>query len=396
MYASRTILPLVINDISNDFGWTRFESGIALSSFFWGYSITQVIGGILADHYGGYIIISISTIGWAALTCLLPLLMKQLKYIINPFYVLVLCRILTGCFQGFFYPSLSAISSQEFHKNKSITYSFIISGGYLGTILCGGLGSYILSMFRWSSTFYLFGFVSFVWLIFYQKNFNRQLQENKYRLPTTKVETEPIYSVIIWKPAFWALIFAYLCQNVCFSILFSWLPTYFHDKHPEAKQWVVNVIPWCVSLPLTAMGGKLCDVLAKDYSLTTIRKSATFVSLVCTGLCLHVLTLSSHSLIISLIILMMAISCYSMVTVGLMINPQDICPNNAGTVFGFMNMVGAVPGFTGVLVVGSFLQRSNNDWNTVFRLSSLVCLLDIWGICLQNKAKTLEPIVAFE
>lgn len=35
--------------------------------------------------------------------------------------------------------------------------------------------------------------------------------------------------------SFWACVIAHACQNNCFFVLLSWLPTYFHDGFPQAK-----------------------------------------------------------------------------------------------------------------------------------------------------------------
>lgn len=37
------------------------------------------------------------------------------------------------------------------------------------------------------------------------------------------------------KASFWACVLAHACQNNCFFVLLSWLPTYFHDGFPQAK-----------------------------------------------------------------------------------------------------------------------------------------------------------------
>ena len=42
-YACRTTMPLVSPVIAKDLSWSKTEAGTVLSSFFWGYALTQVV-----------------------------------------------------------------------------------------------------------------------------------------------------------------------------------------------------------------------------------------------------------------------------------------------------------------------------------------------------------------
>ena len=39
--------------MQEQFGWSEFQVGIILSSFYFGYMFTLIVGGYLADKYGG-------------------------------------------------------------------------------------------------------------------------------------------------------------------------------------------------------------------------------------------------------------------------------------------------------------------------------------------------------
>lgn len=75
------------------------------------------------------------------------------------------------------------------------------------------------------------------------------------------------------QPSFWACVLAHACQNNCFFVLLSWLPTYFHDGFPQAKGWVVNMVPWLAVLPVTMLARWLTDYLiGRKWTLTRVRK----------------------------------------------------------------------------------------------------------------------------
>ena len=50
-YACRTTMPLVAPACAKSLEWSKTEVGTVLSSFFWGYTLTQILGGYLSDRY---------------------------------------------------------------------------------------------------------------------------------------------------------------------------------------------------------------------------------------------------------------------------------------------------------------------------------------------------------
>lgn len=73
-----------------EFNWDEAKQGIVLGSFFYGYVLTQVPGGRLAELFGGKLIYGIGVLVTAIFTFLSPIAAR-----INfPFFIIV--RILEG------------------------------------------------------------------------------------------------------------------------------------------------------------------------------------------------------------------------------------------------------------------------------------------------------------
>lgn len=51
LYCARVTVPICAVALSTYFDWDKKQSGIVLSSFFWGYCLTQIIGGHISDQY---------------------------------------------------------------------------------------------------------------------------------------------------------------------------------------------------------------------------------------------------------------------------------------------------------------------------------------------------------
>ena len=52
-YADRSNISTAIVAMKDGFGWDKFEEGLVLSAFFYGYGATQIVGGRWADRAGG-------------------------------------------------------------------------------------------------------------------------------------------------------------------------------------------------------------------------------------------------------------------------------------------------------------------------------------------------------
>ena len=160
--------PLVItNHTANStngegFNWNPKEQGIILGSFFYGYIITQIPGGFLAEKYGGKWLYGFGTLCTAALTLITPLAANTgLGYFIA-------VRVLEGLGEGVTFPAMHAMIAQWVpltERSKLIT--FINAGAQFGTIVSLPVSGLIAANIDWESIFYFFGILGCVWFIFW-------------------------------------------------------------------------------------------------------------------------------------------------------------------------------------------------------------------------------------
>lgn len=55
------------------YNWDQSQRGLVLSSFFWGYVVTQVPAGMLAQRYGPKLFLMAGVVGCSLLTIVTPL-----------------------------------------------------------------------------------------------------------------------------------------------------------------------------------------------------------------------------------------------------------------------------------------------------------------------------------
>lgn len=103
IYATRTSVPLLMPIISREKQWSKPDSGIILSSFFWGYTLTQVASGYISDKIGGQKVLLISALGWSMTTFFMPEVIEFFSKSDNSVLLVATIRTINGAFQGILY-----------------------------------------------------------------------------------------------------------------------------------------------------------------------------------------------------------------------------------------------------------------------------------------------------
>jgi len=71
-----------------------------LSAFFWGYTLTQILGGYFSDKIGGDIVLMLAAVGWSVITFWTPMLVTLFEDKHTVLVAFTLSRVLLGCCQG--------------------------------------------------------------------------------------------------------------------------------------------------------------------------------------------------------------------------------------------------------------------------------------------------------
>nr|pir hypothetical protein ZK54.1 - Caenorhabditis elegans [Caenorhabditis elegans] len=139
----------VLGDFEN---WTPMTQGVVLSSFFYGYIVSQLPGGYLAYTHGAKTIFFAGTFGTAVFTLLTPPFARM------GYGMLVFARFMEGLLEGVTYPAMHVIWSRwapPMEQTKLATFAF--SGSYFGTVVAMPLSAYLGEHFGWPMIFWFFG-----------------------------------------------------------------------------------------------------------------------------------------------------------------------------------------------------------------------------------------------
>ena len=127
-YIDRVNISVAIIPMQEQFGWSEFQVGIILSSFYFGYMFTLIIGGYLADKYGGKKVLGYGLLIWSFFTIITPF------FAYSGLWWLIFIRILMGLGEGITFPSWHAIYARWIPFNeRTRAVAFTNSGIAAGT-----------------------------------------------------------------------------------------------------------------------------------------------------------------------------------------------------------------------------------------------------------------------
>ncbi|XP_070495354.1 voltage-gated purine nucleotide uniporter SLC17A9-like [Chironomus tepperi] len=396
LYSTRTTMPLVIPKISAEKNWSKSNSGTILSSFFWGYTITQVAGGYLSDKYGGERVIFIASIFWSIITIAMPNIIEISSYFQSfSMFFIVAIRVIHGFSQGFHFASMISVTSQNLNVNERTNFfSLLTSGSAFGTLMTGFIGTFLLDYFGWPFVFQVIGFLALSWALllrYYTMSYGRHRIINissELCIKNCGANEEVPWLRMLSSCRLWACLLTQACEMNCFFTLLSWLPTFFNESFPHKKAYLVNMLPWIAVLIFTIIAKNFTErMIAQKYHLTTVRKTVQAICFIVQNLSLFIV-MNTKDFTVALISMCICMGIIGFHNSGVTVNPQDLSPEFSGSVFGLMNTFGSTFGFLGVYIAGHMLELTQN-WNAVF---NIIILINTFGLFIFSAFGSAEAI----
>ena len=274
-YADRVALSVAAKPVSIEFGLSPVEMGYLLSSFLWMYIVCLIPVGILADRYGGKIIIS-SGIGlWSAATMLTGLAPN--------FLFMLITRITMGIGESTGWPACNRIIREWFPASeRGFANAFLGAGASAGPAL-GALGiSAIVATWGWRAGFLVAGGIGFVWLMVWHLVFDRPDRVGWLRAAERdKILAErdgddrlaeadrPVSSLryLLGLRSVWGLFLTQGCEVYGGYMLLTWLPSYLQQAKGLSimNAGMMTAIPFGIASVLAVVLGHVSDrLLTRD------------------------------------------------------------------------------------------------------------------------------------
>lgn len=300
------------------YDWSEALQGVILSSFYWGYIVTHIPGGMLVEKFGGKLTLLAGIAATSVLTLVTPA-----SIALGDSTLLIVNRIVMGLCQGFIYASVFGLLSTWIPLRERTTLGvFVLSGiqvtnckpifcataGHpfvflqFGSILSTYLSGVLIQHLNgWEWPFYIYSVVGIVWCILFvsshfpylvlslqfevssqsilcskdpesnrfitveEKNYLRKeigVLERDLNLPIT-----PFKAILTSVPV-WAIIISQTGIDFSFYVMTTDLPKYLSDvmRFDVEKNGLYSSLPQILNFFSSMSFGLLSDICVnKEY-----------------------------------------------------------------------------------------------------------------------------------
>ena len=372
-YIDRVNISVAIIPMAEEFKWDLETQGIILSSFYVGYLIMQVMGGFLADRFGGKVVLGLGVLIWSFFPIATP--WAAFSGMIG----LLAARIGMGLGEAVTFPSVYSLITRWFPVHeKAKAVAFNASGIPIGTVFALVVTPIIVSELGWEWAFYLFGLVGVVWYAAWHLVVTNtpaehpriaaaEMQFIAANAPATGTVEIPPMRQFLRNKALWAIIVAHFCNNWTLYVILSWLPKFVNDGLGVAFASVglIAMLPHLTSFLCLNIAGNIADrLIQRGLSVTFVRKLMQSIGFGGLAICLLLITTVDD--VWSAIGLLCLGKLFGAAGIGgHSVNHMDIGPRYAGTLMGITNTFATLPGIVAVYITGYILQVSGS-WDLVF------------------------------
>jgi ACS family sodium-dependent inorganic phosphate cotransporter len=378
-YIDRVNISVAVIPMATQLGWDKTTQGSVMSAFFVGYLLTQILGGRLADRFGGKTVLALGVGLWSFFTAVTPFAaLRSLP-------ALLAARIGMGLGEGVSFPSIWSLYSRWVparERGRAVGFNF--SAIPIGSVFALLATPWLVVHFGWPWAFYSFGALGIVWLAVWQRAVAAspardprisagELRELEAERGAADAPPAPPLRAFLGSTAVWAIVVCHFCNNWGGYVMLSWLPTYLNERLGVELSSVglFAMAPSIVSFLFLNVSGAVTDwLIRRGIPILTVRKLMQTVGFgaIATAL-LIVAHVETAPVAIAVMCASSALGAFA--TGGFGTNHLDLAPRHAGALMGLSNTAGTLPGVIGVTLSGWIVQTTGH-WELVFQLAAAI------------------------
>ena len=230
-YMDRMVMTVAIPYIAKDFNLTPLTMGVVMSSFFAGYALFQIPGGMLADKFGPRKVMSVAITWWSVFTFLTGMVTS----LTNMLVIRLLFGLGEASFPG---GSWKTIANWFPKKERSTANGIMMSSNALGPAIAPLFVVGIMATFNWRSVFYFLFIpgiivVALVWIFIRDNPAESKLispEELKVIQDVSEEQQKEANKLslkdVLKFPVVWKIFFMWFTFDITFWGFSSWIPSY--------------------------------------------------------------------------------------------------------------------------------------------------------------------------
>ena len=359
-YIDRSAIGLALPSISKDFALAPTQMGVVISAFFIGYSIMQIPGGWLADHFGSKTVICIALTLWSIFTFTTGHA-STLAGLLFLRFVFGLCE---GPYAGSCYRAIAEYFPRELRPAFT---TGILSSNYIGSAIAPIIIVPLILWFGWRGMFQALGCIGLVYVFFYAffyAFFVKQVKPAEEEKAGAKKGSKKEYFLkLLHFSIIWKLVVCAFCISCINKGLDAWMPTYLIAERGINLKAVgyVTPIPFMASFLSTAV----CGWIMNKY-FDRVEQYMIGICAVMTAVFLYLMY--NAETLFWVVVFQCGVYFFKACILGsaVAIVLKIVTGSIAGSASTLVNMGGQVAGFISPVIMGYLVSAFNGSFNAVF------------------------------
>ena len=274
-YTDRVNLTAAMPEIGKMLQLDEAQRGMALSAFFWTYTIGQIPAGMLVDRYGVRMLYTIGIVLWS--------IASAATVLVTGLWGLIATRLVVGLGESVVTSSsLRYIRAHFVEKERGFAVGVYMTGTKIGPAVGLPLAGYLVATQGWPAMFMILGLGSLLWLGPWLAWVRR---DDPAALPSTAgtVAESIKLGAALKSRVMWGIILGTYCYMYFVYYCMTWMPQYFQKTHGMSikdSNWFGGVSFGGMAL-VAALGGWAADkLIARGMEPIFVRRSFTVAGFV--------------------------------------------------------------------------------------------------------------------
>ncbi|XP_078683756.1 sialin-like [Branchiostoma floridae x Branchiostoma belcheri] len=366
--------------------WSESVKGVLLGAYFYGYIITQVVGGVLERKLGGKIVYGTGMFAGAVLNVLSPVASRA-----SP-WAMFAVRFSLGLVSGVLLPAFYGLWGRwapATERTKLLAFCYI--GFPLGNVINYPLSAFLATELGWEAIFYIPGASVAIWLVAWlllaydspAKHPRISEEEQKYIEGSTGLREQQKPAVpwlkLLTSPAVWALVIGQFSSNWGVYFLTTQLPNYMKTVlgFNINANGLLSALPFLLSMVSMLTSSYVADRLIQSGKIPKvwIRRGFVIIGFACASICGVILAnLSGCDPVAAVALLCAEEFCNGLTVAGFRAVHVEFAPRFSGMTFALANMGGTVAGIFAPLLVGLITDNDPtlSGWSTIFYIGAAI------------------------